>query len=209
MLRLLLRPVWLIAIIALLLVAPIWLNNLIALFVNEPPSSDHIAPMFTPQVQHWGDDIGRWAESYSLDPNLLATVMQIESCGHPTVSSPAGAQGLFQVMPFHFSLGEDMLDPDTNVRRGADYLNLCLARYQNNAGMALACYNGGATGVSRPYNQWAAETQRYYNWGTGIYADAITNATNSQTLNDWLLSGGFNLCNRATNALRLYRQNGV
>src|SRR5690606_6861661 len=88
------------------------------------PSS--IAPLFTSEVDNWADDIGRWATQYGLDPNLLATVMQIESCGDDTVSSHAGAQGLFQVMPLHFSEGEVYTDPDTNAMRSANFLNQCL-----------------------------------------------------------------------------------
>ena len=85
-----------------------------------------------------GGDILRWAETYDLDPNLLATVMQIESCGHPTVSSHAGAQGLFQVMPMHFASDEDQLDPNTNAMRGASVLNSCLDMADGDAAMAMA-----------------------------------------------------------------------
>ncbi|RMG78989.1 MAG: hypothetical protein D6712_20365, partial [Chloroflexi bacterium] len=49
-----------------------------------------IAPIFTEEVSYWSEDIQRWSDTYDIDPNLLATVMQIESCGHPTVSSSAG-----------------------------------------------------------------------------------------------------------------------
>ena len=34
-----------------------------------------------------------WAEQYSLDPDIIATIMQIESCGDPNAVSSAGAQG--------------------------------------------------------------------------------------------------------------------
>src|SRR5688500_10923905 len=70
-----------------------------------PSSNGLVAPLFTNEIDYWSSDLVRWANAYDLDPNLLATVMQIESCGHPTVVSRAGAQGLFQVMPFHFSTG--------------------------------------------------------------------------------------------------------
>ncbi len=52
-----------------------------------------IAPLFTPEVQQWSDEIIRWAAEHDLDPNFVATVMQIESCGHPEVVSRAGATG--------------------------------------------------------------------------------------------------------------------
>ncbi len=88
-----------------------------------PPAmpASGISSLFTPEVQHWGPQITAWAAAHGLDPNIAATIMQIESCGDPQAVSVAGAQGLFQVMPFHFGAGEDMLDPDTNARRGLTY----------------------------------------------------------------------------------------
>lgn len=156
-----------------------------------------LAPLFTAPVAYWSGDIARWADQHDLDPNLLATLMQIESCGHPTVSSSAGAQGLFQVMPFHFASDEDQLDPNTNARRGANFLNECLRRSGGDIGLALACYNGGPSVIGRDFSAWPAETQRFYRWGTGIYADAQRGDAHSPTLDRWLSAGGANLCARA------------
>ena len=160
-----------------------------------------IAPTFSPEVQRWAGEIGGWAEQYGLDPNLMATVMQIESCGHPTVSSPAGAQGLFQVMPFHFADGEAMLEPNTNALRGAGVLKECLRYSNGDVRGALACYNGGPSLITRPTDQWPAETQRYVVWGEGIYADAKANAE-SATLDAWLRAGGASLCAAARNTVK-------
>ena len=166
-----------------------------------PASQGLIAPMFAPEVRYWEADIARWAGSRNLDPNLLATVMQIESCGHPTVSSSAGAQGLFQVMPFHFSTGEDMLDPDTNARRGADFLAYCMEYAGGDVGRALGCYNGGPSVVNRDFASWPRETQRYYVWGTTIYQEAQQGVSGSASLQAWLDAGGSGLCQRASDAL--------
>lgn len=176
---------------------PRWLGT-----VLWPPSTE-LAPLFTEQVDYWAADIERWAAAYELDPNLLATVMQIESCGHPNVSSSAGANGLFQVMPFHFDTGENFLDPDTNARRGADFLKQCVGWANGDSGLAMACYNGGPSVVSKPPYNWPEETRRYYQWGTGIYADATQNNAYSQTLNQWLSAGGVYLCDRAGQELGL------
>ncbi|MEO0565911.1 MAG: lytic transglycosylase domain-containing protein, partial [Chloroflexota bacterium] len=118
---------WVLLVLALIGGAALWPTTEAArgYFAPTPPVTS-LAPLFTPEVTHWGPQIEAWATIYELEPNLLATVMQIESCGHPTVNSSAGAQGLFQVMPFHFADDEDMLDPDTNAKRGAAHLNDCL-----------------------------------------------------------------------------------
>src|SRR5690606_1381552 len=55
------------------------------------------APLFTEEVQYWAGDSQRWAADYNRGPNSLATIMPLESCGQPDVSSSAAAQGLFQV----------------------------------------------------------------------------------------------------------------
>ncbi|MBI5959948.1 MAG: transglycosylase SLT domain-containing protein, partial [Chloroflexi bacterium] len=55
-----------------------------------------------PSVRHWKTQIHEWAAEYELNPNVVAIVIQIESCGDPSVISWAGATGLMQVMPFHF-----------------------------------------------------------------------------------------------------------
>ncbi|KXK25455.1 MAG: Peptidase M23 [Chloroflexi bacterium OLB15] len=183
---------------AVYLTAPTWEMQVVAAVANTPLSSmtysGQIAPLFTPEVQRWGSDIARWASVHQLDPNLLATVMQIESCGDDDVSSSAGAQGLFQVMPFHFTSGEVMTDPETNARRGADFLAFCMDYANNDSNLAMACYNGGPSVVHRNISTWANETQRYYRWGSTIYSDARQNLSQSEALNTWLNAGGSGLC---------------
>jgi len=164
---------------------------------------DRIAPLFTPEVQFWSPWIMKWAREYDLDPDMLATVIQIESCGHYLVGSPAGAQGLFQVMPFHFAEGEDPLDPETNAKRGINYLIGSLRRADGHIGLAMAGYNGGWGVIPRGWAGWPAETRRYYLWGSGIYRDALANKTYEQSaaLQDWINAGGVNLCRRAAEVL--------
>ena len=159
-----------------------------------------LSPVFSPEVQYWGVLIKAWAVLYQIDPNLIATVIQIESCGDPFVSSPAGAQGLFQVMPFHFTSGEDMLEIQTNARRGLDYLSGSLERSDGHAGLALAGYNGGHGVIARGWAGWTSETQRYYYWGSRIYAEAIAGMESSPTLQEWMDRGGSSLCARAANS---------
>ena len=66
--------------------------------VAPPAPTGGIAPLFTPEIQHWAPQIVAWAGAVGIDPNMAATVMQIESCGDPNAVSSTGAQGLFQVM---------------------------------------------------------------------------------------------------------------
>ena len=160
-----------------------------------------IAPLFTPEVQYWSNRIVNWSKQTGIDANLIATVMQIESCGDPQAQSGVGAIGLFQVMPYHFHSEEDPFKPATNARRGLGYLNQALTARDGNVRYALAGYNGGITGAKRPESQWPAETQRYVTWGMGIYKDAKKGGTQSEHLEEWLGRGGASLCAQAAKQL--------
>jgi soluble lytic murein transglycosylase-like protein len=188
-----------------------------ALPVEQPPETSAAAPgqpvapapggtiaaFFMPPVQYWSESIAAWAAAEGLDPNLVATVMQIESCGDPQALSVSGARSLFQVMPFHFSAGEDPFDPQTNARRGLAYLKKSLDMAGGDARLALAGYNGGTGVIARDPSTWADETQRYARWGEGIYNDTLRGATQSATLDEWLGSGGASLCAQASDRLGL------
>src|SRR3989344_2049690 len=88
--------------------------------------SGFVSPVFTPEVRRWTPFIMWWSAKHGVDPNAAATLMQIESCGDPNAVSVAGAQGLFQVMPFHFAEGENMTKSSTNAMRGLTYFRLRL-----------------------------------------------------------------------------------
>jgi soluble lytic murein transglycosylase-like protein len=162
-----------------------------------------LVPYFSPSIVYWQEEIQSWADTWTLDPLLIATVMQIESCGDPQAVSPAGAQGLFQVMPYHFQPGEDMLDPHTNARRGLVYLHEALQKANGDIKRALAGYNGGHGQIHRDIAHWPDETQRYVHWGYGIYQDAFLSNTQGKALSAWLNAGGWQLCEQAKNNLGL------
>jgi len=186
-----------------LFIMPLVANTFLKWWTHTSYSSDVIAPLFTEQVQHWAPQIEQWSSVYGIDPNLMATIMQIESCGHPTVVSNAGARGLFQVMPFHFDADEDMLDPNVNALRSANFINECHGYASGDIGLILACYNGGPSVTYRAFDGWPDETKRYYVWGLTIYQDAVLFSDNSAHLDDWLSAGGVHLCNQASSALQL------
>lgn len=106
---------------------------------------------------------------------LLVAVIAVESNGQLTARSPKGAQGLMQLMPataLRFGV-RDAYKPAQNIRAGAQYLDWLLARYGDDAVLALAGYNAGEGAVDRyggvpPYR----ETRDYVAKVAGAYAAA-------------------------------------
>lgn len=176
-----------------------------ALQANSMPDSNSgsLSPIFRQEIVHWADSIVRWASASGLDPNLVATIMLIESCGDPRATSSAGAMGLFQVMPFHFQAGDDPYNPETNAARGLAYLARSLAAANGDARLAMAGYNGGIGVIPRPDWTWHSETKRYVYYGLPIYSDAVRGVNPSPALNEWYSNYGVSLCNQAARRLGL------
>jgi len=175
---------------------PIW-----SFSSDDRAAAGGLSPIFTKEIQHWSNDIIRWANAAAVDPNLAATVMQIESCGDPRATSRSGAMGLFQVMPFHFRFGENPYNPDTNALRGLNYLSRSLSTGSGNARLALAGYNGGIGVIARSEFAWPSETKRYVLYGAPIYEDARSGATSSVMLTEWYQKYGAGLCRQAAQRL--------
>jgi soluble lytic murein transglycosylase-like protein len=153
---------------------------------------------FSPEVMRWERWILQWSEETGLPPDLIAIVLQIESCGDRLARSSAGAMGIFQVMPFHFGAGEDPFDPETNARRGLEYLARGYAQSDGRIDLTLAGYNGGHSMIATQPDQWPDETQRYVIWGVGLWEDIRTGHFPSPTLERWLNAGGASLCSAAS-----------
>jgi soluble lytic murein transglycosylase-like protein len=136
--------------------------------VLPPPaalaSTAATGPSALPAGTPYGAEITAAAQRNGLDPALLAGLIKQESGFNPTAGSPAGAQGLCQLMPGTASgLGvTDLHDPAQSIEGGAKYLAQQLKTFNGDVARALAAYNAGPGAVQRyggvpPY----AETQNY------------------------------------------------
>lgn len=120
------------------------------------------------------------AKDFSVPPNVIATIMTIESCGIVNEESQGvGAQGLFQVMPFHFDQAiqnnpKAMQDPILNGKTGMNYfIKVCLpaARegflsgyskdHVNIYARAMMAYNAGRYGATESFANLPDETKLY------------------------------------------------
>lgn len=96
-------------------------------------------------VERWSDLVAEAARAYNLPEATIKGLMEIESGGNPEAVSAAGAQGLMQVMPFHFQANENPRDPRTNIFRGAKVYADALARW-GDPDKAAAAYFGAIDG---------------------------------------------------------------
>ncbi|HEU0318339.1 MAG TPA: lytic transglycosylase domain-containing protein [Solirubrobacteraceae bacterium] len=133
------------------------------------------------------DLISSAAQRNGVDPALLKALIRQESNFDPRAGSPAGAQGLTQLMPgTAASVGvTDPYDPAQSIEGGAKYLRRQLDAFGGDERLALAAYNAGPGAVRRygdvpPY----AETRAYVEHvlqSAAQYRAAGTGATASTT----------------------------
>jgi soluble lytic murein transglycosylase-like protein len=85
------------------------------------------------------------AARYSVDADLIASVIAAESNFDPKAVSKKNARGLMQLLPetaARFGV-QNIFDPQENIDAGTHYLRDLLARYNNDLVLALAAYNAG------------------------------------------------------------------
>jgi soluble lytic murein transglycosylase-like protein len=91
-------------------------------------------------------DIHAEATHAGLEPELVLSVIQVESNFNPFAISNAGARGLMQVMPFWLKEigrpGDSLFREKTNLRYGCTILKYYLDKERGNRVLALARYNG-------------------------------------------------------------------
>ncbi|MEM7398234.1 MAG: lytic transglycosylase domain-containing protein [Pseudomonadota bacterium] len=99
----------------------------------------------------WRPEIEAAARHARVSEALIAAVVMVESGGNPRAVSPAGAQGLGQLMPGtarRYGV-KNSFNPAQNLKGAAAYLSDLLKLYRNDLVLVLAAYNAGEGAVAK------------------------------------------------------------
>lgn len=125
--------------------------------------------------------IERAAAQFGLPAALIKAVVKAESNYQVRALSPAGAQGLMQLMPATArELGvTDPFDIDQNIQGGAQYLRNMLDRFNGDMNLALSAYNSGPGTVAKyagnvPYAETRTYVQRVLRYAQEFSSPSVT-----------------------------------
>ena len=112
---------------------------------------DAIRRQFFSEEIPYGDLIHEKAQKYSVDPALVAAVIEQESKFHRTARSQVGARGLMQLMPRtgRWMGARDLYDPEQNIDAGVKYIKYLQTQFDGNLKKTIAAYNAGEGNVRR------------------------------------------------------------
>ena len=154
-----------------------------ALYLDNPATPDRPSPTVADPVKantraSMEGDLVAYARDTAtkkgIDPDIYIRQLNVEQFGepdnrggrqwNPMAKSPAGAEGIGQLMPVQWQGKFDPKDPYANIDKSTDIMASHLKTYGGDYTMALAAYNAGPGNVAKyggvpPFK----ETQSYIN----------------------------------------------
>ncbi len=134
-------------------------------FTNIPSNPRHrTRRVHRADVTTYDDLIRDAAAYYSLPAAFIKAVIAAESAFEPTAVSPAGAQGLMQLLPKTAASMQvrDVFDPEDNIFGGTRYLRLMANHFNGDVRLAAAAYNAGPKAVEKAKGIPPFEETRVY-----------------------------------------------
>ncbi len=117
----------------------------------------------------------KYAQEYDVDPALIFAIIKTESSFDEGALSGANAQGLMQITDatknfiaekagFDVPVGDEILDPETNIKFGVFFIGWLINDFENETDTAVAAYNAGRARVV----QWLSN-ESYSHDGKTLY----------------------------------------
>jgi len=116
--------------------------------------------------------IDQAATKHNVDPNLVRSVIKVESNFNPNAVSNKGAMGLMQLMPQTARQLNvtNPFDPEQNVDAGVRHLKQLMESFGGDVKLGLAAYNAGQGAVARSNGvPHFTETRNYVKRITDLY----------------------------------------
>ena len=114
----------------------------------------------------YSDEIKQYAASFDVKPEIIASIINVESSYRPNVISSKGAVGLMQLMPETAKWVTERLDEkfdvddlkiaSKNIKFGSFYVSYLLD-YFNDLDLAICAYNAGMGNVKK----WISNPEIY------------------------------------------------
>ena len=133
-----------------------------------------LSQQFSADIRQWCSLITASSREAGLDPNLVASVIQVESAGNPNAYSGSGAVGLMQVMPRDGLAGtfqcingpcfasrpsmDELFAPAFNISYGTGYLSGLINKNQN---LRDGLFAYGPAGVGYSYADHVLQVYRF------------------------------------------------
>ncbi|MDQ0190631.1 lytic transglycosylase domain-containing protein [Alicyclobacillus cycloheptanicus] len=134
-------------------------------------------------VYKWMPVITQDARQAGINPALVAAIMSVESGGNPSAVSPAGAEGIMQMMPGTAADWgvDDPFDPQQEIAGATRMIASLYRQYNGDISLVAAAYNAGSGAVAEyggvpPY----LETEAYVGKVESAYQYYHSHPTASQ-----------------------------
>ncbi len=136
------------------------------------------------------------AARFGVDTNLALSVARAESNFNQSAISPAGAIGVFQLMPpTAADLGVNPYNLVENIEGGVRYLSQMLRQFGGDVSKALAAYNWGPGNLGRAISRYGenylahapAETRAYVPKILGFVGTTVAGVTKPEGAKNTLL----------------------
>ncbi|MBN9614523.1 MAG: hypothetical protein BGO25_10560 [Acidobacteriales bacterium 59-55] len=120
----------------------LWIVLLLGFSVSLPAQS---ARAYSEQC------VRRYASHYHIEPEVIASFIDVESNWNPRAVSPKGAMGLMQLMPEtarRFG-AFDPFNPDQNIAAGTRYITVLMWEFHGDLRLVAAAYYAGDRWVGK------------------------------------------------------------